>query len=166
MGYTPVHGCNKGPCKQQVITILIFIAQLALHSVFVVPGIFDVNDKLQKDILIIILAFFYALLLLICYDYLWISCHDPADRILFYPDRMQGYALEELDDCSQCGKKQITSYHCNRCGRCTEDFDHHCKFLNSCIGGLNYENFLRLLLTNIIYNLVCIGQGAWIFVLP
>ena len=136
-----------------------------MHSVFVVPGILSVEESIQKIILIILLAFFYSLLLLIIYDFCYISYKDPVDTLLEQPERVEAMKFEELDDCTECGKKQVTSYHCNRCGRCTEDFDHHCKFLNSCIGGKNYENFLRILITNIIYHSVAIGMGAWIFVL-
>ena len=51
-----------------------------------------------------------------------------------------------------------------KCNRCTEDFDHHCKFLNNCIGARNYESFLRILLVMILYNLILIAQGIWLFI--
>jgi hypothetical protein len=56
------------------------------------------------------------------------------------------------------------SYHCNTCNRCVEYFDHHCRYLNNCIGGKNYMQFLRLLITVTIFCLDIIGQGVWIFV--
>ena len=49
-----------------------------------------------------------------------------------------------------------TSHHCFRCRRCAHDFDHHCKYLNVCIGGANYILFLRLLATFILYNCLII----------
>lgn len=55
------------------------------------------------------------------------------------------------------------SYHCMRCNRCTENFDHHCRYLNNCIGGLNYTNFMRLLITATAFCIVIIGQGVWVF---
>jgi hypothetical protein len=50
-----------------------------------------------------------------------------------------------------------SSHHCFRCGKCAHDFDHHCKYLNVCIGRSNYIGFLRLLATYILYNFLLIG---------
>eukprot|EP00002_Diphylleia_rotans_P035468 TRINITY_DN7743_c0_g1_i1.p1 TRINITY_DN7743_c0_g1~~TRINITY_DN7743_c0_g1_i1.p1 ORF type:complete len:605 (-),score=118.50 TRINITY_DN7743_c0_g1_i1:195-2009(-) len=34
------------------------------------------------------------------------------------------------------------SKHCRICDKCVQDFDHHCKWLNNCIGKGNYMSFL------------------------
>jgi hypothetical protein len=38
-----------------------------------------------------------------------------------------------------------TSKHCSQCDKCIESFDHHCKFLNNCIGKRNYRLFIVLI---------------------
>jgi palmitoyltransferase len=38
------------------------------------------------------------------------------------------------------------SKHCGQCNRCTSGFDHHCRYLNNCIGEQNYEYFFKLII--------------------
>lgn len=37
--------------------------------------------------------------------------------------------------------KSETSFHCTICNRCVEAFDHHCPFINSCLGYRNHRYF-------------------------
>ena len=39
------------------------------------------------------------------------------------------------------------SKHCHKCERCAADFDHHCDWLNNCIGKANYRWFIALILS-------------------
>lgn len=44
------------------------------------------------------------------------------------------------------------SKHCGSCNRCASGFDHHCKWLNNCIGESNYRMF-------VIFSLLCFLQN-------
>ena len=37
-------------------------------------------------------------------------------------------------------------HHCNICGKCISDFDHHCYFINTCVGKGNLGWFLFMIL--------------------
>lgn len=54
------------------------------------------------------------------------------------------------------------SFHCKKCERCVEYFDHHCKWLNNCIGAKNYFEFFGLILLVLLLFLVCCALNAFV----
>eukprot|EP01068_Selenidium_serpulae_P012988 Selendium_serpulae@DN5909_c0_g1_i1.p1 len=49
--------------------------------------------------------------------------------------------------CQRCGIVGMRTKHCKKCDKCIEVFDHHCDWLNNCIGGRNYWRFCWLILS-------------------
>ena len=49
-----------------------------------------------------------------------------------------------------------------RCGRCTIGFDHHCKWINNCIGVKNYAKFIILILSVEVYHIYLVSHYAFI----
>ncbi|KAG7376221.1 hypothetical protein PHYPSEUDO_014056 [Phytophthora pseudosyringae] len=54
--------------------------------------------------------------------------------------------------CRDCGRMALTSdtRHCGRCNKCIPGYDHHCIYLNTCVGTRNYPLFAGLLSCSIL----------------
>ena len=65
-----------------------------------------------------------------------------------YPKMNEGRSNEELNDkYYYCGKCQFyinrfnNCFHCNKCGICIEDQEHHCIWIGKCVGKKNITSF-------------------------
>ena len=86
----PTNACTTPLALEQVITVILFLLQLALHSIFIIPPLDDISHVL----LWILLGFHYILLLAIIYDYIYLSATDPVDPLVLDQEMMTRYRPE------------------------------------------------------------------------
>ena len=91
------------------------------------------------------------------------SCMDPAEDTVVnqshgprhdYDPRQHGRVITNLY-CNICDVHVTNkAKHCSACNKCIYAFDHHCIWLNTCVGGKNYRLFLSMLVLIILGTLI------------
>ncbi|KAA0197738.1 hypothetical protein HAZT_HAZT009632 [Hyalella azteca] len=156
-----VHGLQRPLHPQQVVgwvVVLVIIAFMygavvpALHSSFVAP----VAAASATLFLAHLVAHTTALALDPAHPALRAR---PDKKLVPEFDRSLHSHVIENGRCHLCNIT-ITSArtkHCSSCNKCVDVFDHHCKWLNNCIGRRNYRVFLATVITAILSCLLVMG---------
>lgn len=69
----------------------------------------------------------------------------------FIAEKLQEKSIEATHSCNICQTyKPPRCHHCSRCNKCYLKMDHHCIFLDTCIGFHNYKFFIQFMAINVI----------------
>ena len=72
--------------------------------------------------------------------------------------------VEEFDSNHLCPECQVIrterSRHCNICNRCVDRFDHHCPWINNCVGTKNHGYFFLYIIFTILYITLILSLSA------
>mmetsp|Transcript_40201 Transcript_40201/g.29648 ORF Transcript_40201/g.29648 Transcript_40201/m.29648 type:complete len:149 (+) Transcript_40201:990-1436(+) len=76
--------------------------------------------------------------------YAAVTIRDPGyiyNKKVPFIELLEHYKAEQL--CPDCQViRTVRSRHCSVCHRCVERFDHHCPWINNCIGVRNHNHFI------------------------
>ncbi|XXG96169.1 palmitoyltransferase swf1 [Hypoxylon texense] len=144
-------------------TVLIFfLLLLSVGEYMYLPGVWPRLSVLHK--------FFGGVSVVLPYLFLYLAAHgdpgvvDPASHARYMSHYPYDFALfHPGQTCRTCLLlKPPRSKHCAVCKRCVHKMDHHCVFINNCVGYGNQHWFVLLLLSTAALTLYggVLGLGA------
>ena len=126
--------------RHMLMTVYIFLIAAGIFSVYWVLQLDDLNFR----VLAVLKVF---LTVLVC-------SKSPGYLQKHHEHKLLDLALEVecFQICPECVTKRTPrSRHCQSCNKCVEKFDHHCPWINNCIGGRNLGLFYCYLQVTFIF---------------
>ncbi|CAM9122365.1 unnamed protein product [Discosporangium mesarthrocarpum] len=88
----------------------------------------------------------------------------PRTARALTPPPHEGEEIREVI-CGRChGIKPVRSHHCRICARCIVRMDHHCPWVNNCVGACNLKHFLLFLIYTILVGTYAVSLILYHFV--
>uniref|UniRef100_A0A8C5S3H7 Palmitoyltransferase n=1 Tax=Laticauda laticaudata TaxID=8630 RepID=A0A8C5S3H7_LATLA len=138
-------------CRNSFFVVLHLILEGLVYGEYTWE-VFSYCQELQFSRLILFLP--YLLLAVNAAFFILCSRSNPgiitkSNQLLFlHAYAYDGLMFQQDAECPTCAvRKPARSRHCGVCHACVHRFDHHCVWVNNCIGAFNIRFFLCYLLT-------------------
>uniref|UniRef100_A0A3Q3X9L4 Palmitoyltransferase n=1 Tax=Mola mola TaxID=94237 RepID=A0A3Q3X9L4_MOLML len=156
--------CRRDPCGVICLILTyfsVFYADYVVIQYVLIPAYSDsVWCPLHGSVFNLILV-----LLLACVVPLPDTAIDFSD-LRSQSSRMNERGCEGWTVCSRCETyRPPRAHHCRVCQRCIRRMDHHCPWINNCVGELNQKYFIQFLFYTgmaSLYSLVLV-VSAWVW---
>lgn len=138
---------NPHQCSTYVVFSLLLVGFFTLF----VPLVHD--DAIR----IVVTVLFVLVTTVVCVADILCTFTNPVDDNVAYKELMtaRGETYDDKRDSKVVGEQFYCvlcqasvgrrSKHCRACDKCVCGFDHHCKWLNNCVGARNYKSFFVLI---------------------
>ncbi|KAI5073470.1 hypothetical protein GOP47_0011483 [Adiantum capillus-veneris] len=148
----------------QVVAIAVFFALVIVFYLFLLP--FTGFSTIKQGALFLYTPTVCVVLVL----YAWCVAINPADPGVLGSSttcnilRRHSHETPTLY-CTLCKVEILkNSRHCRSCDKCVDGFDHHCQWLNNCVGERNYRAFFGLMVCTIAMLIVMWSLGLWVMI--
>jgi hypothetical protein len=135
---TRKHGFDAPPHPLQITTFLLYLFMALTFGSVILLNVANIGEQIAFGVIAALFAIATA------WFAFWATLIDPAAK----PEGPEADGTY----CAYCQYKvKKGSLHCITCGKCIDTFDHHCIWLNTCVGKPNYWYFCALLISTSCY---------------
>ena len=146
--------------KSAVTQLLYFTLMVGTFVILQLSSIRRLRDEADNEWLVIAIEALFCLAMLLWF----LVCRSDPGYLTRDESLNFTWLLETCEASSLCPDCQLvrtpTSRHCSLCNKCVDGLDHHCPWVNNCIGRGNFTAFYAFLNVQLLYLVTAVIVSA------